>query len=64
MSPQPFGNRWEIKPQPLSRLDYIATAIYAAYMANPAIDNRDVTYDDAVYHAKGLIAELDKEQTS
>ena len=61
MSKQFNGLRWEITPQPLSRLDYIATAIYAAMLVNPP----DYTFDiatAAVKSALGLIHALDKEQ--
>ena len=54
--------QWSHTTPTLSRLDYIATAIYAAYQSNPN-DEVDITFRDAVWEAKALIAELDKEQT-
>lgn len=59
MSKNPM--QWTQTTPTLSRLDYIATAIYAAYLANPS-GEFDITWADAVYSAKQLIAELDKEQ--
>ena len=45
---------------PLSRLDYIATQIYAAWNVRPG---QDLYPADAIALAKNLIQLLDKEQT-
>lgn len=51
--------QWTQTTPTLSRLDYIATAIYAALEAQPQLDIEPAY---AVELAKALIAELDKEQ--
>lgn len=51
--------QWSQTTPTISRLDYIATAIYAAMNAHPQLDIEPAY---AVELAKGLIAELDKEQ--
>ena len=61
MSKQFNGLRWEITPQPLSRLDYIAALLMAS-----CENHSDVCIEEhaewSVAAAKVLIKFLDKEQ--
>lgn len=52
--------QWTQTTPPLSRLDYIATQIYAAWNVYP---EHDLYLADAIELAKNLIELLDKEQT-
>lgn len=52
--------QWSHTTPTITRLDYIATAIYAAFGAHKEID---ISPAYAIELAKALIAELDKEQT-
>lgn len=52
--------QWTQTTPPLSRLDYIATQIYAAWNIDPSMD---LLPHDAIRLAKMLIELLDKEQT-
>ena len=54
--------QWSQTTPTISRLDYIATAIYAAYITNYHNIDEAMSYRNAVSEAKALIAELDKEQ--